>query len=73
MKVFNRVVSNMKRAAPTWESASKNQTDQLYLFNSLTKQKVNIFYLNIRSEIENFIFYILFKKGTVYTNKWKTH
>jgi len=45
VKIFNKVVNNMKRAAPTWESASKNQTDQLYLYNSLTKQKVIFSYI----------------------------
>lgn len=31
----------MKRAAPTWISSAKPDTnDQIYLFNSLTRQKV---------------------------------
>jgi hypothetical protein len=30
----------MKRAAPTWESSAKKEADQLYLYNSFTRQKV---------------------------------
>ena len=34
-----------KRAAPTWtSSAKKDAEDQLYLFNSLTRQKVTLEY-----------------------------
>lgn len=37
----------MKRATPVWATSAKSdgKNDQLYLFNSFTKQKVNFFLL----------------------------
>jgi hypothetical protein len=50
----------MKRANPIWTSSAKPETeDQLYLYNSFTRQKVKKFTKNNTEDISNDTFYFV--------------